>query len=214
MTEPRDHIPPSSPDHAMRSNPIAWVGRSLLRIAKGAVDILLALLLLFEEWGWRPLANLIARLRRFEIWARFENWLTTLPPYGALCAFVLPSCLIFPLKIAAVYLVATGHFLTAVLLLLGAKVAGTAILARIFVLTQPKLMQIGWFASLYNWVMPWKEALFERIRASWAWRYARVVKARAKLAARRAWETLRPHLERVRTSLRDLWRRLMLRAQS
>jgi hypothetical protein len=193
---------------------LGWIGRTLLRIAKGAVDILLALVLLFEEWGWRPLANLIARLRRFEIWARFENWLTMLPPYGALCAFVLPSCLIFPLKIAAVYLVAMGHFLTAALLLIGAKVAGTAILARIFVLTQPKLMQIGWFASLYDWVMPWKEALFERIRASWAWRYACVVKARAKLAARRAWETLRPHFQRVRISVRDLWRRLMLRAQS
>ena len=213
MTTERDP-PPASPDRASLSDLPRWIGRGLVRIAKGAVDLFLVLILLFEEWGWRPLANLIGRLRRFEIWARFENWLTTLPPYGALCAFVLPSCLIFPLKIAAVYLVATGHFLTAALLLLGAKVVGTAVLARIFVLTQPKLMQIGWFASLYDWVVPWKDALFARIRASWAWRYARVVKARAKLAARRAWETLRPHLERVRTSLRDLWRRLMLRAQS
>ena len=213
MTTERDP-PPALPDRASLSDLPRWIGRGLVRIAKGAVDLFLVLILLFEEWGWRPLANLIGRLRRFEIWARFENWLTTLPPYGALCAFVLPSCLIFPLKIAAVYLVATGHFLTAALLLLGAKVVGTAVLARIFVLTQPKLMQIGWFASLYDWVVPWKDALFARIRASWAWRYARVVKARAKLAARRAWETLRPHLERVRTSLRDLWRRLMLRAQS
>ncbi len=213
MTTERDP-PPASPDRASLSDLPRWIGRGLVRIAKGAVDLVLALILLFEEWGWRPLANLIGRLRRFEIWARFENWLTTLPPYGALCAFVLPSCLIFPLKIAAVYLVATGHFLTAALLLLGAKVVGTAVLARIFVLTQPKLMQIGWFASLYDWVVPWKDALFARIRASWAWRYARVVKMRAKLAVRRAWETLRPHLGRVRTSLRDLWRRLMLRAQS
>jgi len=212
MTLPYDH--PPSPDRVPRAGSMARIGRALARVATGAIDLLLALILLFEEWGWRPLANLIARLRRFEIWARFENWLTTLPPYGALGAFVLPSCLIFPLKIAAVYLVATGHFLVAALLLVGAKVTGTAILARIFILTQPALMQIGWFASLYNWVMPWKEALFARIRASWAWRYARVVKMRAKLAARRAWATLRPHLERVRNSLRDLWRRLMLRAQS
>lgn len=81
-------------------------------------------------------------------------------------------------------------------------------------LTQPKLMQIGWFATLYNTVMPWKEALFERIRASWAWRYARGVKARAKLAVRRLGESLRPHLERARTYLRDLWRRVTVRFQS
>lgn len=212
MTDPHDQSSPS-PDRFQRSGPIAWIGWSLLRIAKGIVDVLLALLLLFEEWGWGPLANLIAGLRRFKIWERFESWLSTLPPYGALCAFVLPSCLIFPLKIAAVYLVVTGHLVMATLLLLGAKVVGTAVLARIFILTQPQLMQIGWFASLYHWVVPWKDALFARIRASWAWRYARMVKARAKQAARRLWASLRPHLERVRTYLRDLWRRVTVRFQ-
>jgi hypothetical protein len=195
------------------SRPDVWL-RQVMRVARGVLDILLALILLFEEWGGRPLADLIARLRRFEIWARFENWLTMLPPYGALCAFVLPSCLIFPLKLAAVYLVATGHFVTAALLLIGAKVIGTAVLARIFVLTQPKLMQIGWFAKLYNTVLPWKDALFAYIRATWVWRYARVMKMRMKLAANRAWQTLRPRLMRVRAYLSDLWRRLTLRAQS
>ena len=188
--------------------------RIVLRGLRGILDVFLALILLFEEWGWQPLANLIGRLRRFEIWQRLEVWLQGLPPYGALCAFVLPSCLIFPLKIAAVYLVATGHFVTAALMLIGAKVVGTAILARIFILTQPNLMQIGWFARLYNTVMPWKDALFAYVRATWVWRYARVLKAQMKRAVRRAWETLRPRLMRVRIYLRDLWRRLVLRAES
>ena len=187
--------------------------RIVLRGLRGILDVFLALILLFEEWGWQPLANLIGRLRRFEIWQRLEVWLQGLPPYGALCAFVLPSCLIFPLKIAAVYLVATGHFVTAALMLIGAKVVGTAILARIFILTQPNLMQIGWFARLYNTVMPWKDALFAYVRATWVWRYARVLKAQMKRAVRRAWETLRPRLMRVRAYLRDLWRRLVLRAE-
>ncbi len=187
--------------------------RIVLRGLRGILDVFLALILLFEEWGWQPLANLIGRLRRFEIWQRLEIWLQGLPPYGALCAFVLPSCLIFPLKIAAVYLVATGHFVTAALMLIGAKVVGTAILARIFILTQPNLMQIGWFARLYNTVMPWKDALFAYVRATWVWRYARVLKAQMKRAVRRAWETLRPRLMRVRAYLRDLWRRLVLRAE-
>ena len=188
--------------------------RIVLRGVRGILDVFLALILLFEEWGWQPLANLIGRLRRFEIWQRLEVWLEGLPPYGALCAFVLPSCLIFPLKIAAVYLVATGHFVTAALMLIGAKVVGTAILARIFILTQPNLMQISWFARLYNTLMPWKDALFAYVRATWIWRYARLLKAQMKRAMRRAWETLRPRLMRVRIYLRDLWRRLRLRAES
>lgn len=188
--------------------------RIVLRGLRGILDVFLALILLFEEWGWQPLANLIGRLRRFEIWQRLEVWLQGLPPYGALCAFVLPSCLIFPLKIAAVYLVATGHFVTAALMLIGAKVVGTAILARIFILTQPNLMRIGWFARLYNTLMPWKDALFAYVRATWVWRYARLLKAQMKRAMRRAWETLRPRLMQVRIYLRDLWRRLRLRAES
>ena len=35
----------------------------------------LALILLFEEWGWAPLAALMARLARLPIWARLEKWL-------------------------------------------------------------------------------------------------------------------------------------------
>ncbi len=190
------------------------LARTVLRGLRGILDVFLALILLFEEWGWQPLANLIGRLRRFEIWQRLEVWLQGLPPYGALCAFLLPSCLIFPLKVVAVYLVATGHFVTAALMLVGAKVIGTAILARIFILTQPKLMRIGWFARLYNVVMPWKDALFAYVRATWVWRYARVLKRRVKLVMRGAWETLLPRLSLVRVYLRDLWRRLMLRPES
>ena len=36
----------------------------LLRVVRGLVAVVLALLLLFEEWGWRPLAELFALLAR------------------------------------------------------------------------------------------------------------------------------------------------------
>jgi hypothetical protein len=72
----------------------------------------------------------------------------------------------------------------------------TALIARLFVLTQPALMQIGWFAWSYDTAMPWKEALTARVRASWAWRVGRVAKERAKRAlaaeARRWGPTLMP----------------------
>jgi hypothetical protein len=50
---------------------------------------------------------------------------------------------------------------------------------RLFLLTQPALMQIGWFSWAYDTIMPWKDALVERVRASTVWRVGRIVKAGA-----------------------------------
>jgi hypothetical protein len=122
-------------------------------VIRRAFEVLFALILLFEEWGWRPLSAWIGRLARFPIVAKIEGLIVQLPPYGALAAFILPSALLFPLKLIALYLIATGHALMAGSLFIGAKVVGTAVLARLYYLTLPKLMQIGWFARAHNWFM-------------------------------------------------------------
>lgn len=188
----------------------AWrVARNVL---VGLFQLLLALILLFEEWGWRPLAALLARLRRFRIWARIEQGIEGLPPYAALCVFALPSLLFLPLKLAAVYLVAKGQAVLAGALFVAAKVFGTALVARIFMLTRPALMRISWFARAHDIIVPWHDAIFARIRASWPWRYGRIVKERVRRAARNIWTTLKPRLEeaarRVRDAARGYWRRL------
>ncbi len=110
------------------------------------LQVLAALILLFEEWGWRPLVDALAYLSRFRIVARLELVIAGLPPYGALAALALPTSILFPLKLLAVYLVANGKLFAASLLFVGAKIASTALIARLFLLTKPSLMQIGWFA--------------------------------------------------------------------
>jgi hypothetical protein len=172
-----------------------------LLTVRRSLEVLLALVLLFEEWGWRPLADLLGRLRRFAAWERVENQIADLPPYAALGLFTVPVALLFPLKLLALYLIAGGHLILAGTLFVAAKVIGTAVVARIFVLTQPKLMEIGWFARTYNWLMPWKEALFEAIRATWAWRYGRLLKARTRAAIERFWKRLQPQLRAARQTL-------------
>jgi hypothetical protein len=164
-------------------------GRSLLSapwlivafIARRLFEVLLAIILIFEEWGWKPLARAMAWLGEFKLVARAEQVVAALPPYGALAAFVGPSLVLFPLKLLALYLIATGHAVMAGLLFVGAKVVGTAVLARLYMLTSPKLMQIPWFARAHDRLMPWKDAVFEKIRASWAWRYGRILKHKAGL---------------------------------
>jgi hypothetical protein len=56
-------------------------------------------------------------------------------------------------------------------------------------------MQIPWFAYAYSVFVPWQEALFARIRASWPWRYGRILKWRAEQYVRTFWNTVRPRLE-------------------
>ena len=156
------------------------------------LQVLAALVLIFEEWGWRPLSDALARLVRFRIWARLEQWIAMLPPYGALAVFAVPVVVLMPLKFVAVWLLANGFFLSAGALFLGAKVASTALVARIFLLTKPALMRIGWFADAYNWLMPWKDAIFARIRASFAWRYGRMLKNAVRLETKQAYTRWKP----------------------
>lgn len=185
-----------------------WTARELLRTAwsiiRGpliaAFNITAALIILFEEWGWRPLSNLLGRLAAFAPIAAIERLLARLPPYAALIALVLPMSLLLPLKLVAIWLLANEHFVSATMLFVGAKIASTALIARIFLLVKPALMQIGWFAALFNWFMPWKDALYAQIRASWAWRYGRIVKARVMTEVRKSWAAARPHVAAI-------WRR-------
>ena len=98
-------------------------------------------------------------------------------------------------------------------MLAAAKVVSTALVARIFMLTKPALMQISWFRRAYDWFIPWKEALFAKVRASFAWRYGRMVKSRARQVARRALERWSPVARdtyaRIRNKSLELWNRYL-----
>jgi hypothetical protein len=151
----------------MRIRLRAHMLRKFLRILLTAP---LALILLFEEWGWGPLAALMARLAKLPLWARLERTIASLPPRVALATFLLPMVALFPIKLGALYLFASGHKLFGAFILIAAKLAGTAVVARLFHITQPALMQLAWFAKWYPRWKAWKDALLERVRASPAWR--------------------------------------------
>lgn len=190
-----------------------WSLREIMRtawgIARGPVVFVLqlfaALIVLFEEWGWKPLSQALAWLARYAPIARLEAWIASLPPYPSLLVFALPTTLLLPLKFVAMWLLAQGQVALAGALFVGAKIASTALVARIFHLTQPALMRIVWFARAYNWFVPWKDAFFAMIRASWIWRYGRMVKARAKQIVRRAWEQMRPSVQAVAARVKTMF---------
>jgi hypothetical protein len=175
------------------------------------LQVLAALVLLFEEWGWKPLSEALAWLARFPLAARLEALISRLPPYAALFVFALPTAILLPVKFVAMWLLAQGKVAMATATFIAAKIASTALVARIFILTRPSLMRIGWFASAYNRFIPWKDRLFAEIRTSWIWRYGRMVKTRIRLEIKHAWASWEPGvrsaLSRMSERVRAIWRR-------
>jgi hypothetical protein len=158
--------------------PLRW----LFRVA-------FALLILFEEWGWEPLRRAFALLARLPVIRHLETLLRKLPPRWAFLVLVLPSLLILPIKLLAVWLVAQGRVVLGVGVIVAAKVGGTALLAWLFQLIQPALMQLPWFARIYARWTAWKAELLAWVRASAVWRTARAIKLRVKRLFRRGRST-------------------------
>ena len=144
-----------------------------------------ALLLLFEEWGWEPLSRQLAKLGRLPPFALLERLIRRLPPYGALAVFLVPTLLLLPIKLMALWLIGRGHALLGLAVVVAAKLAGTALVARLFTLTHDALMCLPWFARTYTRWTAWKDALMAQVRRSAVWREARRMKAVVRRALRR-----------------------------
>lgn len=158
-----------------------------LRLLKAPVRLVLALLILFEEWGWEPLQALMARIARLPVLRQLEALIARLPPYAALVVFFLPGLALLPVKIGALWLVGHGQKLLGLAVIVVAKLAGTAVVARLFKLTQPALMRLAWFAALYDRWSAWKTALLDWVRHSALWRELHAWRLRLRATLRRWW---------------------------
>ncbi len=156
-----------------------------LRLLKGLFGWALALVILFEEWGWGPLQRGLAWVGRLPGLRWLERRIQMLPPYGALAFFLLPTLLLLPVKLLALWLIGQGKVLAGTLVILAAKLVGTAVVARLFTLTRPALMQLAWFAHWHGRWITWKDALLSQVRASWPWRFGRLMKARVRRVLQR-----------------------------
>lgn len=145
----------------------------------------LALLILFEEWGWEALSHGLGQLARLPLVRRFEAAISALPPYAALAVFLLPSLALIPVKLAALWFIARGHAGLGLVVILVAKVAGTAVLARLFSLTRASLLRLAWFARLHDRWVRFKDELLATVRASAPWRAARQLRRAAGRRLRR-----------------------------
>ena len=148
------------------------------------------LVLLFEEWGWEPLAALMRRLSRLPFWAWLERKISTLSPWQALPVLLLPAALLFPIKLLALAFLHQGQVAVGMGILVAAKLVGTALVARLFQLTEPALMQFAWFARWYPRWKAWKDQLMHRLRSASVWQAGKRIKISLRRSVQRLWRRL------------------------
>src|SRR4051794_26208096 len=134
------------------------------RLLRGALLGLVALVIFIEEWGWRPLSALAARLAHWPPLARLEARIRSLGPRTALALFLVPAVLLFPIKLLALWLIHLGRGGLGLLVIFLAKLVGTALVGRLFVLTEPQLMRYGWFARARAWWQATKARVHAAVR--------------------------------------------------
>ncbi len=146
--------------------------RRLRKLLTAPLVIIAAVVIIIEDWLWDDLARLAAYIGRLPVLRAIETFISSLPPYLALLCFATPSLLLIPLKLISIYFLAHGKAWLSLLTLVIAKFAGTALVARIFTLTRPALMQIHWFALLYTWFIAFKTRIYAVIKATAIYRAA------------------------------------------
>lgn len=155
-----------------------------------------AIVVLLEDWLWDDLRRMAAAIGRLPVFRQLETLIVGLPPYGSLAVFAAPSLLLIPVKLAALWFIAHGQAWLGVATAIGAKVAGTAMVARIYQLTEPKLLRIGWFVWLHERFMAFKARIYQMIKSM-----------RLYQTIHRQSQKLRETVRRILGQRRSFWRR-------
>ena len=119
--------------------------------------VLLAVIFLIEAWLWDHLEPIVARVVAQIPLRAFKQWLAervdTLSPAMTLIVFIVPVVPLFPLKLVGLWLLTHEYWLSAIFTIVFAKFVGLGVTAFVFDVTRPKLLEMGWFETLYEFVL-------------------------------------------------------------
>jgi hypothetical protein len=129
----------------------------MLRRLFQPIWVLLAVIFLIEAWLWDHLEPIVAWVVARLPLQTFKHWLAervdTLSPAMTLIVFVVPVIPLFPLKLVGFWLLTHEYWLSAIATIIFAKLLGVGVAAFVFDVTRPKLLEMGWFEKLYEFVM-------------------------------------------------------------
>ncbi|HEY2928237.1 hypothetical protein [Piscinibacter sp.] len=162
-----------------------WLLALAWRALRGVLIGLAALVLAIEEWGWRPLTAWAARLAKWAPLARLEARIRAAPPSVALALFLVPAVLLFPVKLLALWFIHMGRTMLGVVVIVAAKLLGTALVGRLFIITEAQLVQFAWFARALAWWRATKLRVRAALRRSGGWQAVQRARRRASVWLRR-----------------------------
>jgi hypothetical protein len=129
----------------------------MLRRLLQPVWVLLAVIFLVEAWLWDHLEPIVAwavariPLRTFKQW--LADRVDTLSPAMTLIVFIVPVIPLFPLKLVGLWLLTHEYWISAILTIIFAKFLGVGVAAFVFDVTRPKLLEMQWFETLYDFII-------------------------------------------------------------
>jgi hypothetical protein len=129
----------------------------MLRRLLQPIWVLLAVIFLIEAWLWDHLEPIVAWVVDKIPLRAFKHWLAervdTLSPAMTLIVFIVPVLPLFPLKLIGLWLLAHEYWMSAIFTILFAKFLGVGVTAFVFDVTRPKLLEMGWFERLYEFIL-------------------------------------------------------------
>jgi hypothetical protein len=151
--------PPRRANHQGRSRTRGRVRRRVSRVLSPVAAVAAVLYFLIDAVFLsairaiiRPLARALSGLRIVEALAA---WLAALGPYPTLVLFLVPVIILEPVKPVGAYLIATGHLVSGISLIVIGEVLKIVLVERLFHFSRDKLMTIPAFARVYNWAQAW-----------------------------------------------------------
>ena len=154
------------------------------RTARALLLTLAAFWFFLEEFGWHPLAAWLGSFTRWPPWARMEARIARVPARPALLLFLLPAAALLPVKLLAVQLIQSGHAVAGLVVIVAAKLLGTAIGGRLFMLLRRQLMTLRRFARTMAWWRQTRWRVRRALEASAGWRAMRAGVTRWRLRIR------------------------------
>jgi hypothetical protein len=157
------------------------VKRHLKRALELAFMPLAAAIVFVEDVLLHYLGLAMAALAKWPPVARVEARLRRLPPWAALLAFVAPSSVVLPVKLAAVWFAIQHHYALSVASVVIGKMLATALVARLYHVLRPTLVMMPWFLRTETWLFAWRDRLYAFVRALPAWQKMKAMVRRAKV---------------------------------
>jgi hypothetical protein len=95
-----------------------------------------------------------------ECLGKARNYIRNFSPYGCLLLLGAPLAIVEPLKLAAIFIFGTGHWITGSVVMLLAYSVSLLVVERLFKIVKPKLLTLRWFVVIWTWFVATRDKAF------------------------------------------------------